>query len=62
MAAAVAVAVTAVAAGAAGAASGAHLRALVPPAELTTVTSRFEQVTWLSTTVGRRWAARSAPL
>lgn len=47
--AAVAVAVTAVAA---NAASGAHLRALVPPAELATVTGRFEQVTWLSTAVG----------
>jgi hypothetical protein len=49
VAAAMAVAVTAVAA---GAASGAHLRALVPPAELATVSGRFEQVTWMSTAVG----------
>src|SRR5690606_11001839 len=49
VAAAVAVAVTGVAA---SAASGAHLRAIVPPAELRTVTGRFEQVTWLSTAVG----------
>jgi len=49
VAAAVAVAVTAVAA---TAASGAHLRGLVPPAELATVSGRFEQVTWLSTAVG----------
>jgi hypothetical protein len=45
----VAVAVTAVAA---NAASGAHLRALVPPAELATVTGRFEQVMWTATAVG----------
>ena len=49
VAAAMAVAVTAMAA---GAASGAHLRALVPPAELATVSGRFEQVTWMSTAVG----------
>ena len=49
VAAAVAVAVTAAAA---NAASGAHLRALVPPTELATVTGRFEQVTWTATAVG----------
>ncbi|KOV64664.1 major facilitator transporter [Streptomyces sp. MMG1121] len=34
------------------AASGAHLKALVPPADLLTATSRFESTTWTATVLG----------